>query len=1283
VRRLFPLLLAGSVLLGGEVFCGRNPDLPAADVLERAWSALVLEGNVEKARRLFESVDRVRNRGPSLFMGLETVYNFRNEFTRSLDVALEGLRASRRSPWAEVFLYDVCNLAHRAAERAVVRRALEAVCRDKGFSPFLRDYARFRLGKLALKEGRPAAARAIFDDLAFVRKGAFCGPFPNRDGAGFVHSYAPEKRVALAETYPGINRPVGWRRYETPRIDGYVDFSAVFYPYDNAVGYGLFSVFLPAGGEYLLHVGTENAVKVWVNYQEVFSSTDKNRLFFDRYVLRARFLRGWNVVMVKLGTTEADEEWGMYLRLTGKDGTPVRGLRTAFPERDRLGSGIVSGRKAGAEPIPSEAERFFRNVLRSDPENSMAYGTLGFVYSQRSRGDRSEKKALKLYEEAHRKAPACPLWTELAGAVDDDVNKTIQALEESVRRNPSAVSMKESVLLLLFSRSFFRRFEQRLDWIAAEPPERTPFVRYMQGVLYLRRGWEAEARLLLEEGIRYMPWYAEVYRARERAAEGEEDSVRWLERLLEVDHTDVYALEKLAGIAHRRQRTKKALRYYRDLVTYRPTYVKGYLLLASLYRDEGRTEKALRVLHDAERVFPDHPAVKRMKAEILLRQGKKEEAVRLLERALEADPNLVAVREHMDFLRPPEKRFYAEWDFDGREALSSYKGDARYKGFNTVDVRVVEVVEVHANGTEKRMVHALRKALTEFGAAELRRIRVPFAGGRSRVDVRLARVIKPDGQVVETNRIYTRAGVRTTEEGAALYRTYQVKVVEFPLVEAGDAVEYRYVVSDTSPDMFTDEFSDINFLVSLAPAEETWYVVKTPPGMKLHVGTFHTSVRPAVRKDPDTGGWIYAWHVSGWEGIVLERSMPPVTEYVPCVVVSTMESWKDVGKWYTFLTKDLFHLGEETKETVRRMTAGKKTALEKARAVFGYVRDNIRYVGIEFGRNSLKPHRAEETLRTRYGDCKDTAVLLAALLREAGIPAHVCLVRTRHLGEAPTSVASPYLFNHAVCLVPGLEGVDRWLDGTTDFFRMEEVPWNDRGGLVLVVDGPRSRIGRIPDTAAPAGSLVEAEVTVDEGGGARVTVTERFFGDRAPTARRYLHSPERFKRIIERVYARKFTGFTLDAFSCSKDPWEESPWYRVRGRTARYGLLKGKRLVLPASVSPLSLSEKLVEEKRTYPLWLRIRTFQEERLRIRVPPGFRVVFYPESVDRKVPDARFRRKVVVEGNLLRVSTRFEVTDTVVEPARYPEYKRFCAYVDGAYEERIVCRREGGGEKKDAR
>ena len=53
---------------------------------------------------------------------------------------------------------------------------------------------------------------------------------------------------------------------------------------------------------------------------------------------------------------------------------------------------------------------------------------------------------------------------------------------------------------------------------------------------------------------------------------------------------------------------------------------------------------------------------------------------------------------------------------------------------------------------------------------------------------------------------------------------------------------------------------------------------------------------------------------------------------------------------------------------------------------------DVRYTGVEFGKSGIVPAPPQTTLERKFGDCKDTATLLVAMLRAAGFDADVALV---------------------------------------------------------------------------------------------------------------------------------------------------------------------------------------------------------------------------------------------------------------------------------------------------
>lgn len=124
---------------------------------------------------------------------------------------------------------------------------------------------------------------------------------------------------------------------------------------------------------------------------------------------------------------------------------------------------------------------------------------------------------------------------------------------------------------------------------------------------------------------------------------------------------------------------------------------------------------------------------------------------------------------------------------------------------------------------------------------------------------------------------------------------------------------------------------------------------------------------------------------------------------------------------------------------------------KRAAYLYGWVRDEIRYCAIEVGLGGFIPHAAKDAEEYRYGDCKDKANLLRALLDEAGIPSKMALIYS-HEG-IPRDFAMPVLagnFNHAILRID-LPSGPVFVDPTARTPPFGRLPYNDEGAHILAV----------------------------------------------------------------------------------------------------------------------------------------------------------------------------------------------------------------------------------------
>jgi len=91
------------------------------------------------------------------------------------------------------------------------------------------------------------------------------------------------------------------------------------------------------------------------------------------------------------------------------------------------------------------------------------------------------------------------------------------------------------------------------------------------------------------------------------------------------------------------------------------------------------------------------------------------------------------------------------------------------------------------------------------------------------------------------------------------------------------------------------------------------------------------------------------------------------------------------------------------KKTVNRLAAGKQTPLDKAQAIYDFVRDSI-----SINNDIFSAHVAlNDVLKDREGNSRDVNILLAAMLQSAGLNADPMIFR--HQGQMPLKASLPGL----------------------------------------------------------------------------------------------------------------------------------------------------------------------------------------------------------------------------------------------------------------------------------
>jgi hypothetical protein len=186
-----------------------------------------------------------------------------------------------------------------------------------------------QVGAIAAKLRELGTEVDLAAHFGFLRRWALLGPFDNHGGAGFDTPFPPEKGVDLAAACKGKGgAELRWARHVTSDPYGVVDLNKALGKHSGAVAYAYAVVVSPAERPVEVRVGSENAVRVFLNGRRIFAREEYHHgMRMDQHVAPATLKAGRNELLVKVCQNEQKEEWAQkwsfQLRITDAAGAKV------------------------------------------------------------------------------------------------------------------------------------------------------------------------------------------------------------------------------------------------------------------------------------------------------------------------------------------------------------------------------------------------------------------------------------------------------------------------------------------------------------------------------------------------------------------------------------------------------------------------------------------------------------------------------------------------------------------------------------------------------------------------------------------------------------------------------------------------------------------------------------------------------------------------------------------------------------------------------------------------
>jgi hypothetical protein len=252
--------------------------------------------------------------------------------------------------------------------------------------------------------------------------------------------------------------------------------------------------------------------------------------------------------------------------------------------------------------------------------------------------------------------------------------------------------------------------------------------------------------------------------------------------------------------------------------------------------------------------------------------------------------------------------------------------------------------------------------------------------------------------------------------------------------------------------------------------------LRLPRGQNIQTFLKNTQAEPEQSETDQSK--VTVWRMKDLPAFEYLPDSPPDREVAAWLGVSSVQSWDEFADWYRRISEGAFDAGPTVKAKAAEIAARHTSRRDRIKEAFEFV-SALRYAAIEFGIGGVRPRTPEKVLDNRYGDCKDKANLLIALLKEMGIPADFVLINRM---DMTVKEFPGWQFNHAIAVVPPGDGQpdELWLDSTDTVTPFGSVAPGNIGREALVFAKDHAKFRQVVLPGNEAGSQTESWVLKEE-----------------------------------------------------------------------------------------------------------------------------------------------------------------------------------------------------------
>ena len=524
-----------------------------------------------------------------------------------------------------------------------------------------------------------------------------------------------------------------------------------------------------------------------------------------------------------------------------------------------------------------------------------------------------------------------------------------------------------------------------------------------------------------------------------------------------------------------------------------------------------------------------------------------------------------------------------------------------------------------------------------------------------------------------------------------IYNEVRLKIIDGSLgADVGYVFGYTLVKEDRP--LF---YQDYWLFQDDLPTLDSRYTLNLPSGWKASAITFnHQEVAPQVN------GSSYTWELRDLPPIAREPMSPSFRNLAPRVAVNfippdanqaankSFANWTEVSRWASGMYDPQVIIDDNLAAKTRDLTSGAKSEMDIIRAIGNYVQ-NMQYIALDIGLgygNGMKPRPSNEVLARGYGDCKNKANLMRAMLKVMKIESYPVAIYSGDPNFVRKEFPSPDQFNHCIIAIkvsdstiaptvinhPKL-GRLMIFDSTDEYTTVGDLPDYLQGSYALIMAGDNGGLVEMPVTPPEFNAWNrETEVDLADDGSIKGVIRERINGQEARIPRTIFRSKKAsdFSDVIQHWLTSGATAARLLKITPQDKQVDSAFDMDVEFAAPMYGqLMQNRLLVFKPAVASRTDSIYLTEKVRKNPVVLESNSFNEKVV-FDLPQGFVVDETPDPVNLETPFGKYSTSYQAKDGKLYFTRALVLKRGTVSVDRYEDVRNFFSKMRDAEQAPVV-------------